>query len=117
MGAYSISSPVDTGVYCVHSSLLEGASYIISPVITGAYSGYSEELISPDDVGVCFGNQSSSPAVAGAICDLNLNYVDDSFSEQLFEHLMSDECEFMLLHDQSNAMQNVSSKIYLSMVY
>jgi hypothetical protein len=26
--------------------------------------------------------------------------VDDSFSGQLFEHLMSDECEFMLLHDQ-----------------
>jgi len=111
VGAYSISSPVDTGVYCVHSPLLEGASYITSPVITGAYSGYSEEFISPADAGVCFGDQPSSPAVAGAICDLNLNSVDDSFSGQLFEHLMSDECEFMLLHDQSNAMQNVSSNI------
>ena len=105
MGAYSISSPVDTGVYCVHSPLLEGASYIISPVITGAYSGYREEFISPADAGVCFENQPSSPVVAGAICDLSLNSVDDSFSGQLFEHLMSDECEFMLIHDQSNAMQ------------
>ena len=98
-------------MYCVHSPLLEGASYIISPVITGAYSGYREEFISPADAGVCFENKPSSPAVAGAICDLSLNSVDDSFSGQLFEHLMSDACEFMLLHDQSNAMQNVSSNI------
>ena len=109
--AYSISSPVDTGVYCVHSPLLEGASYITSPVITGAYSGYREEFISPAHAGVCFENQPSSPAVAGAIRDLNLISVDDSFSGKLFEHLMSDECEFVLPHDQSNAMQNVSSNI------
>ena len=86
-------------MYCVHSPLLEGASYIISPGITGAYSGYREKFISPGDAGVCFENQPSSTAVAGAICDLNLNSVDDSFSGQLFEYLMSDECEFMLLHD------------------
>ena len=98
-------------MYCVHSPLLEGVSYTTSPVITGSHSGYREEFISPADAGVCFENQPSSPAVAGAICDLNLISVDDSFSGKLFEHLMSDACEFVLPHDQSNAMQNVSSNI------
>ena len=79
-------------MYYVHSPLLEGVSYTSFP-------------------GVCFENQPSSPAVAGAIRDLNLISVDDSFSGKLFEHLMSDECEFVLPHDQSNAMQNVSSNI------